>query len=81
MAQHRQALRRLPERDASRGVVRLAQQAGVKHGVVQDKLFLPGLLKLKRVIDSGFFGKLLAVRGEFGYWVFDRLRDTFAEEV
>lgn len=52
-------------------LLRLAKQAGVKHGVVQDKLFLPGLLKLKRVIDSGFFGKLLSVRGEFGYWVFE----------
>ena len=52
-------------------VARLAQRAGIKHGVVQDKLFLPGLLKLKRVIDSGFLGKILAVRGEFGYWVFE----------
>ncbi|HET7639414.1 MAG TPA: Gfo/Idh/MocA family oxidoreductase, partial [Ktedonobacteraceae bacterium] len=52
-------------------LVRLARQAGVKHGVVQDKLFLPGLLKLKRVIESGFFGRLLSVRGEFGYWVFE----------
>ncbi len=52
-------------------LVRLAQQAGIKHGVVQDKLFLPGLLKLKRVIDSGFLGKLLSVRGEFGYWIFE----------
>ncbi|GCE22495.1 Gfo/Idh/MocA family protein [Dictyobacter kobayashii] len=49
----------------------LADHAGVKHGVVQDKLFLPGLLKLKRVIDSGFFGRILSVRGEFGYWVFE----------
>ena len=52
-------------------LVRLARQAGIKHGVVQDKLFLPGLLKLKRVIDSGFLGKLLSVRGEFGYWIFE----------
>jgi predicted dehydrogenase len=48
-----------------------AQAAGVKHGVVQDKLWLPGLLKLKTLIDSGFFGRLLSVRGEFGYWVFE----------
>ena len=48
-----------------------ANAAGVKHGVVQDKLFLPGLRKLKRLIDSGFFGRILSVRGEFGYWVFD----------
>ncbi len=52
-------------------MVRLARQIGVKHGVVQDKLFLPGLLKLKRVIESGFLGKMLAVRGEFGYWIFE----------
>ena len=48
---------------------RLAEAAGIKHGVVQDKLWLPGLLKLKRLIDSGFFGRILSVRGEFGYWV------------
>jgi predicted dehydrogenase len=48
----------------------MAQKAGVKHGVVQDKLFLPGLLKLRWLIDSGFFGEILSVRGEFGYWVF-----------
>ena len=44
--------------------------AGLKHGVVQDKLWLPGLLKLKYLINTGFFGKILSVRGEFGYWVF-----------
>src|ERR1700676_99018 len=49
----------------------LAKAAGVKHGVVQDKLFLPGMLKLKRLVDSGFFGRILSVRGEFGYWVFE----------
>ena len=48
-----------------------ATDAGVSNGVVQDKLFLPGLLKLKYLIDTGFFGRILAVRGEFGYWVFD----------
>ena len=48
----------------------LAKAAGVKQGVVQDKLFLPGLVKLKNLIDSGFFGEILSVRGEFGYWVF-----------
>lgn len=52
-------------------LVRLTGQAGVKNGVVQDKLFLPGLLKLKRLVDSGFFGRILSVRGEFGYWVFE----------
>jgi predicted dehydrogenase len=53
---------------------RLAKAAGVKNGVVQDKLWLPGLLKLKMLIDSGFFGRILSVRGEFGYWVFDGFR-------
>ena len=50
---------------------RRARTAGRKHGVVQDKLFLPGLVKLKRLIDSGFFGRILSVKGEFGYWVFE----------
>lgn len=49
----------------------LARKAGIKHGVVQDKLWLPGLVKLKTLIDSGFFGRILSVRGEFGYWVFE----------
>jgi predicted dehydrogenase len=48
-----------------------ADQAGVKHGVVQDKLFLPGIRALKSLIDGGFFGRILSVRGEFGYWVFE----------
>jgi predicted dehydrogenase len=49
---------------------REAVAAGVKNGVVQDKLWLPGLLKLRKLIDDGFFGRILSVRGEFGYWVF-----------
>ena len=52
-------------------LAKLARDAGVKNGVVQDKLFLPGLLKLRRLIDSGFFGRILSIRGEFGYWVFE----------
>jgi predicted dehydrogenase len=52
-------------------VAGLARRRGIKHGVVQDKLFLPGLRKLKMVIDSGFLGRILSVRGEFGYWVFE----------
>jgi len=47
-----------------------AEAAGVKHGVVQDKLWLPGIRKLQELIDTGFFGEILSVRGEFGYWVF-----------
>ncbi len=53
------------------GLCRAAKQAGVRHGVVQDKLWLPGLLKIKALRDAGFFGRILSVRGEFGYWVFE----------
>src|SRR5258708_19075378 len=53
------------------GLCRAAKKAGVRHGVVQDKLWLPGLLKIKALRDAGFFGKILSVRGEFGYWVFE----------
>jgi len=49
----------------------LCTKAGVKHGVVQDKLWLPGILKIKRLIQQGFFGRILSIRGEFGYWVFE----------
>jgi predicted dehydrogenase len=52
-------------------LARLADEAGIKHGVVQDKLFLPGLRKLRRLVDGGFFGRILSVRGEFGYWIFE----------
>jgi len=50
---------------------RLCKDHNVKNGVVQDKLWLPGILKIKRLIQQGFFGKILSVRGEFGYWVFE----------
>ena len=53
-----------------------AEAAGLKNGVVQDKLWLPGLVKLQHLIDTGFFGKILSVRGEFGYWVFTGEHDT-----
>jgi predicted dehydrogenase len=52
-------------------LVKICNDAGVKHGVVQDKLWLPGLLKLKRLIDDNTLGRILSVRGEFGYWVFE----------
>ena len=52
-------------------LARLATNARLKHGVVQDKLFLPGIRKLRRLVDAGFFGRILSVRGEFGYWVFE----------
>jgi predicted dehydrogenase len=48
-----------------------AERAGIRHGVVQDKLWLPGMLKLATLRDLGFFGRILSVRGEFGYWVFE----------
>jgi predicted dehydrogenase len=57
--------------EESMELVRLANRAGVKNGVVQDKLFLPGLRKLRVLIESGFFGRIISVRGEFGYWVFE----------
>lgn len=49
----------------------LAARAGVKHGIVQDKLWLPGLMKLRTLRELGFLGRILSVRGEFGYWVFE----------
>src|ERR1019366_9902798 len=48
-----------------------ARAAGITHGVVQDKLFLPGVIKLRRLIKDGFFGRVLSIRLEFGYWVFE----------
>jgi predicted dehydrogenase len=56
--------------DTAREVARTAEDHGVKNGIVQDKLWLPGLLKLQRLIDQDFFGEILSVRVEFGYWVF-----------
>jgi predicted dehydrogenase len=52
-------------------LVALAKSAGIKNGAVHDKLYLPGIRQLKRLIDSGYFGRVLSVRGEFGYWVFE----------
>jgi predicted dehydrogenase len=57
--------------DQALALARLAKSAGVKSGVVQDKLYLPGLQKLRMLRDSGFFGRILSLRGEFGYWVFE----------
>jgi len=51
-------------------LAQLSREAGIKNGVVQDKLWLTGIRKLKMLIDQGFFGEILSVRGEFGYWVF-----------
>ncbi|MDQ2082209.1 Gfo/Idh/MocA family oxidoreductase [Xanthobacteraceae bacterium Astr-EGSB] len=57
--------------DKAIAVAKLAKAKGVKNGIVQDKLSLPGLRKIKMLRDSGFFGRMLSVRGEFGYWVFE----------
>jgi predicted dehydrogenase len=57
--------------DEALAIAALAERRGVKNGVVQDKLYLPGLRKIALLRDSGFFGKILSVRGEFGYWVFE----------
>lgn len=57
--------------DQAYELYRLAQKTGMKHGVVQDKLWLPGLQKLRSMKESGFLGRVFAVRGEFGYWVFE----------
>src|ERR1044072_7607215 len=59
------------ELDKSVALAKLAKQKGIKNGVVQDKLFLPGLRKIAMLRDAGFFGRMLSVRGEFGYWVFE----------
>ncbi|WP_264556552.1 Gfo/Idh/MocA family protein [Halocatena marina] len=56
--------------DTALKVASTAKQADTKHGIVQDKLWLPGLVKLKRLIDEGYFGEIHSVRVEFGYWVF-----------
>jgi predicted dehydrogenase len=52
-------------------LARAAHAAGCRNGVVMDKVFLPGLCKLRRLVESGFFGRILSIRGEFGYWVFE----------
>jgi predicted dehydrogenase len=63
-----------PVAESLDGALRLAaaaREAGITHGVVQDKLFLPGVIKLRRLIREGFFGRVLSIRLEFGYWVFE----------
>jgi predicted dehydrogenase len=60
-----------PNTAAALELFHLCESAGLKHGVVQDKLWLPGLLKIRRLIQQGFFGEILSVKGEFGYWVFE----------
>jgi len=57
--------------EAALALARQAKAAGIRHGIVQDKLFLPGLKKLRKLYDSGYFGRVLSVRLDFGWWVFD----------
>ena len=57
--------------DEAVALAALAAETGITAGVVHDKLYLPGLVKLRRLVDEGFFGRILSLRGEFGYWVFE----------
>jgi len=57
--------------DEAYSLYEVCRDAGIKHGVVQDKLWLPGMVKLRRLMENDFFGRILSVRGEFGYWVFE----------
>ena len=57
--------------DGALRLARAAKAAGLTNGVVQDKLFLPGVMKLQRLLGGGFFGRVLSVRLEFGYWVYE----------
>ncbi len=52
-------------------LARIARDNGIIDGVVHDKLYLPGLVTLRRLVDEGFFGRIVAMRGEFGYWVWE----------
>ena len=67
--------------DGAMALARAAREAGIINGVVQDKLFLPGMIKLRRLVESGFFGRVLSVRLEFGYWVFEGDADPGAAAV
>jgi predicted dehydrogenase len=65
-----------PSFEQAMELVNAAHAAGVKNGVVHDKLYLPGFRSLRELIDDGFFGRILSVRGEFGYWVFEGTDDV-----
>ncbi|MHC4871299.1 MAG: Gfo/Idh/MocA family protein [Planctomycetota bacterium] len=60
-------------------LAKLCENAKLKNGVVQDKLWLPGFRKLKKLIDTGFFGKIISVKADFGYWVFEG--DTYDQPI
>jgi len=57
--------------DGALRLARAANAAGITHGVVHDKLYLPGVIKLRQLAREEFFGRVLSVRLEFGYWVFE----------
>jgi predicted dehydrogenase len=59
------------ETDTAMALYRACRDSGLKNGVVQDKLWLPGLVKLRRLVQNGFFGRILSVQIEFGYWIFE----------
>lgn len=60
-----------PDLPEAMALARLADAAGVRNGVIQDKVHLPGLMKLRMLRDAGFFGRILSVKVDFGWWVFD----------
>src|SRR5215813_6935439 len=60
-----------PTVDEAMALARLCQRAGLKHGVIQDKLFLPGYAALLSLSKSGFFGRILSVKIDAGSWIFD----------
>ena len=56
--------------DEALRIADIVESHGLKNGVVQDKLWLPAFRKINKLKEDNFFGKILSVRGEFGYWVF-----------
>mgnify|MGYP001349413636 FL=1 len=52
-------------------LMRRADEQALRHGAVEDKLFLPGFRKLQSLVEQGFFGRVVGFRLEFGWWVFD----------
>ncbi len=60
-----------PTAAQARALLRQAQTRGCKHGVVEDKLHLPGLQKLAALTTRGDLGRIVSFQLEFGWWVFD----------
>ena len=65
-----------PSVDEGLALLRDAESRKLKHGVVEDKLHLPGLAKLATLVDGGFFGRIVGFKLEFGWWVFDGITDA-----